>query len=38
MGRFLNPGNEMFQESLDSRIYVDKSSLIPYLNGLAKTP
>lgn len=37
MGRFLNPGNEMFQESLDSRIYVDKSSLISCLNGLVKT-
>lgn len=37
MGRFLNPGNEMFQESLNSKIYVDKSQLIGYLNGVIKT-
>lgn len=37
MGRFLNPGNEMFQEALNSQIYVDKSSLIAYLNKVVKT-
>lgn len=38
MGRFLNPGNDMFQESLNAQIYVDKSSLIAYLNKVVKTP
>ena len=32
MGIYLNPGNTMFQRSLDSRIYVDKSGLIARLN------
>ncbi|MBR3158274.1 MAG: AAA family ATPase [Atopobiaceae bacterium] len=37
MGRFLNPGNQMFQESLNSRIYVDKSGIIGPLNELVST-
>lgn len=32
MGRYLNPGNAMFQRSLDSEIYVDKSGLIACTN------
>ena len=32
MGRYLNPGNGMFQRSLDSEIYVDKSGLIACTN------
>lgn len=34
MGRFLNPGNEMFQRALNSQIYVDKSGLIAHLNQI----
>lgn len=37
MGRFLNPGNQMFQESLNSRIYVDKSGIIGPINELVST-
>ena len=37
MGIYLNPGNGMFQESLDSEIYVDKSGLIAYANRVLKT-
>ncbi len=32
MGRYLNPGNDMFQRSLDSEIYVDKTGLIACTN------
>ncbi len=32
LGRYLNPGNAMFQRSLDSEIYVDKSGLIACTN------
>ncbi|MDO5132000.1 MAG: AAA family ATPase [Eubacteriales bacterium] len=37
MGIYLNPGNQMFQESLDSEIYVDKSTLITYTNRVLST-
>jgi hypothetical protein len=32
MGRYLNPGNSLFQNSLNSQIYIDKSELILYTN------
>lgn len=37
MGRFLNPNNSAFQASVDSKIYVDKSGIINYTNGLIGT-
>ena len=37
MGIYLNPGNRSFQMSLNSRIYVDKSSLIAYTNAVIDT-
>ena len=37
MALYLNAGNESFQESLDSLIYVDKSPLIEILNRSIKT-
>ena len=32
MGVYLNPGNGMFQEAVQSEIYVDKTELIKYTN------
>lgn len=37
MGVYLNPSNEKFQRSLNSKIYVDKSGLISYTNGVIRT-
>lgn len=37
MGIYLNPSNEKFQMSLNSKIYVDKSGLISYTNEVMKT-
>lgn len=37
MGIYLNPGNVMFQESLNSMIYVDKTELIEYMNAFLNT-
>ena len=37
MGIYLNPDNEDFQQSLNSKIYVDKSELIAYTNGILRT-
>ncbi len=37
MGIYLNPGNDRFQMSLNSKIYVDKSSLISYTNSVVCT-
>ena len=37
MGIYLNPDNEGFQESLRSKIYVDKTGLISYTNELVNT-
>ena len=30
MGIYLNPGNDLFSESIASEIYVDKTNLISY--------
>lgn len=37
MGIYLNPGNKGFQESIRSKIYVDKTSLITCTNELLNT-
>ena len=37
MGIYLNPGNERFQESINSEIFVDKTGLIDYTNKRVKT-
>ncbi len=35
--RLLNPKNVSFQETINSKIYVDKSELIEYTNKLLRT-
>ena len=37
MGRFVNPDNSAFQVALNSDIYVDKSGLLTYINGVMDT-
>lgn len=37
MGLYLNPGNQAFQESLNSEIYVDKSGIIDYCSRQIQT-
>ncbi len=37
MGRYLNQGNESFQKSINSEIYVDKTGLIEYTNRMLNT-
>ena len=37
MGIYLNPGHVKFQESVNSQIYVDKTEMICYLNGILCT-
>lgn len=37
MGIYVNPSNEKFQRSLNSKIYVDKSELISYTNEVIRT-
>ena len=37
MGIYLNPGNDLFQRSLNSEIYVDKSMLIAHTNEMLFT-
>lgn len=37
MGIYLNPGNESFQMSVRSRIYVDKTGLIEYTNSVLES-
>ena len=36
MGIYLNPGADNFIEARKSKIYVDKSGIISYLNSVAK--
>ncbi len=38
MGNHLNPGNTLFQMSLNSKIYIDKTRLISYTNSVINTP
>ena len=37
MGVYLNPGDELFREAVNSQIYVDKSMLLSYTNSVFKT-
>lgn len=37
MGRFVNPDNSAFQKALNSKIYVDKTELLEYTNGVLDT-
>lgn len=37
MGNFVNPGNEAFQMTLNSEIYVDKTGLLSYTNKVMDT-
>ena len=37
MGIYLNPGNELFKQAANSKIYVDKSMLIDATNSLLNT-
>ena len=37
MGQFVNPDNELFKDSLNSEIYVDKSLIIEKLNDILDT-
>ena len=37
MGRYLNQGNENFQKSVNSEIYIDKTGLIEKTNALLDT-
>ena len=37
MGIFVNPGNASFTETLNSKIYVDKSGLVSVINHRLKT-
>lgn len=37
MGSYLNPGNRLFQITLNSEFYVDKTGLAVFLNGLIGT-
>lgn len=37
MGIYLNPGNQLFAESLRSQIYVDKTGMIAYTNSCMNT-
>lgn len=37
MGIYLNPNTKRFEESLNSKIYVDKTGLISYTNSIIDT-
>lgn len=37
MGRFLNPDNSAFQNAINSKIYVDKTGLLEYINSVIDT-
>jgi hypothetical protein len=37
MGIYLNPGNDMFNQAVNSEIYVDKTGLIEYTNSVIAT-
>ena len=38
MGIYLNPGNGMFQNTLNGRFYVDKTPLVAFMNSRLNTP
>ena len=37
MGRYLNQGNESFEKSVNSEIYIDKTGVIKYTNRVLNT-
>ena len=37
MGNYLNPGNEGFQKTVNSEIYVDKTGMLAYTNKVLNT-
>ena len=37
MGTYLNPGNDRFEMTVNSDIYVDKTEMIAYLNSILNT-
>lgn len=37
MGRFLNPDNSAFQNAVNSKIYIDKTGLLAYINSVIDT-
>lgn len=37
MGRFVNPDNSAFQVALNSKIYIDKTGLLKYINSVLNT-
>lgn len=37
MGMYINPGNNLFKRALNSKIYIDKSRLISYVNDVIDT-
>ncbi|MEZ3485565.1 MAG: AAA family ATPase, partial [Lachnospiraceae bacterium] len=37
MGIFVNPGNHAYKEAVNSRVYVDKSQLVSYMNQILNT-
>ncbi len=37
MGIYLNPGNDLFRQAVNSKVYVDKSMLIDVTNGVIDT-
>ena len=38
MGRYLNPGSSMFDQTTKARLYVDKTEMITCLNAVVMTP
>ena len=37
MGIYLNPGNDLFKKTVNSKIYVDKTMLIEFTNSVLNT-
>ncbi|MDY4817025.1 MAG: AAA family ATPase, partial [Lachnospiraceae bacterium] len=37
MGSFVNPDNWAFEKAINSKIYVDKTELLEYTNGVLDT-
>ena len=37
MGRFVNPDKSAFQDVLNSKVYVDKTGLLDYINSVIDT-
>ena len=37
MGTYLNPGKELYEEAVNSEIFIDKSEMLLYLNSVLKT-